>query len=235
MQKLYRGVRELLINGWAWVLDYLYVSFWQVYGFFVRSDAKKYKSGLASKPHILLIPGIYENWRFMKPIADMLHKKGYRVHIVSALGYNTGGIETMADIVLSYLKESALQDFIIVAHSKGGLIGKHLLLSFPSLRIGGMVTLNTPFAGSPYAHLFPMRGIRIFLPNSPTLTSLAENTIINKKIVSIYGIFDPHIPQGSFLDGANNVQLRTRGHFRIMSNAEVHSAVLQGIAYLTKK
>jgi pimeloyl-ACP methyl ester carboxylesterase len=55
---------------------------------------------------------------------------------------------------------------------------------------------------------------------------LGEQLDVNSRITSIWGAFDPHIPGGSRLEGANNVVLRTSGHFRILRQPELISAVV---------
>ena len=233
MQRLYRKLISLIVNGWAWALDYIYVSFWQIYGFIIRSDSGKYLllpgENPTSKPPIILIPGIYENWRFMKPIAKLLNNNGHPVHVVSGLGYNVGEIDEMAEIVSEYIAAHRLQNSVIVAHSKGGLVGKYVMTTNPKLKLRGMVALNTPFAGSRYANFVPLKTVKMFSPNSSGLASLTANTKINEKIISIFGVFDPHIPEGSYLEGARNIQLKTRGHFRIMRNRSAHEAVLKAV------
>jgi triacylglycerol lipase len=234
MPSIYRRLIELPINGWAWVLDYTYVAYWQVYGFFIKADPGEYDSLSASKIPIILIPGIYENWQFMKPIADMLNKNGHPIHVIDGLGYNTGDIKSMAELVDTYITKTKLASCIIVAHSKGGLIGKYVLANFNAkLKIKAMVAINTPFSGSQYAYLLlPLKSTRIFIPHSPILSLLANNTLVNSQIVSIYGQFDPHIPKGSYLKGAKNIKLKTRGHFRIMKNKDVHQAILRSVETL---
>ena len=236
MPRFYRKLKHLIVNSWAWAHDYTYATYRQTNGFLARADAHRYLSPKAAthvtKAPILLIPGVYENWRFMKPVADMLYQKGHPVHVVSSLGYNVGDVESMAAIVQGYVVMHKLENYIIVAHSKGGLVGKYLLATTPEDQIKGVIALNSPFAGSRYAYLLPIRALRVFLPNSPILSTLAANTIVNKKIVSIYGIFDPHIPKGSYLEGAKNVQLLTRGHFKIMKDRRVHKAVRDAVHYL---
>ena len=234
MPSIYRKLINLPINGWVWFLDYIYVAYWQIYDFFVRADSGQYKNTNHTLIPIILIPGIYENWQFMKPIADSLYEAGHPIHVIDGLGYNTGDVETMATVVDSYITKNNIDSCIIVAHSKGGLIGKYALANFNTHHaIKGMVALNTPFSGSKYAYLLlPLKAARMFIPTSPILSTLAANTIVNTQIVSIYGQFDPHIPKGSFLEGAKNVQLNTKGHFRIMKNKEVHQAILQNITLL---
>ena len=234
MPNIYRRLINLPINGWVWFLDYMYVAYWQIYDFFIRADPTQYKNPKKALVPVILIPGIYENWQFMKPVADSLYKQGHPIHVIDGLGYNTGDVETMAAIVDTYITTNNIDSCIIVAHSKGGLIGKYVLAKFnPHRIVKGMIALNTPFSGSKYAYLLlPLKAARMFIPTSPILSTLSANTIINANIVSIYGLFDPHIPKGSFLAGAKNVQLNTKGHFRIMKNAEVHQAVLQNITLL---
>lgn len=223
MRRLYTKLVTLVLNGWFWILDYVYVAYWQLYGFLIRTRTERYKAGI--KTPIVLIPGIYENWRFMKPIADMLFALGHPVHMVTALGYNTGAIEQMADYVTTYIRTERLEKCIIIAHSKGGLIAKQVIGFDQASFVLGAITINTPFAGSKYASLFPLKSIRVFSPDSKILTTLANNTLPNARIVSIYGIFDPHIPLGSYLEGSRNIQLSTRGHFRILNNKRVHETI----------
>jgi triacylglycerol lipase len=91
------------------------------------------------------------------------------------------------------------------------------------------VAVATPFAGSVYARYFLNRSIRAFLPTEPTLALLSANAEANSRITSVFGVFDPHIPAGSRLEGAMNVQLPVYGHFRLLSDdrviAEVERAV----------
>jgi triacylglycerol lipase len=179
---------------------------------------------------ILLLPGIYENWHFMKPVASVLADHGYDVHVIEGLGYNKGTIEEMAAIVSKYIIKQEFSSLAIVAHSKGGLVGKQVLGTYEgSTEITKLITVNTPFSGSPYASFIPFKSIRIFSPKSAILTALSLNTLTNAKIVSVYGMFDPHIPGGSYLQGAKNVQLKTYGHFRTLQDPIVHRAIIENL------
>ncbi|WP_104180784.1 triacylglycerol lipase [Arthrobacter sp. B0490] len=217
---------DLIERGRAWVLDYAYVGFWQVHGFLFRVDPAQYLTPAAGAPEgkapVLLIPGIYETWQFMRPIADHLHRAGHPVHVVQKLGYNRGTVEAMAQLAAGYLEEHDLTDVVIVAHSKGGLIGKFLMtMSSVAPRISRLVAVNTPFSGSIYAEFFLLPSIRAFSPHNTTLRRLRADIESNRRITSIYGRFDPHIPGGSFVEGARNVQLGTMGHFRPIADTRV--------------
>lgn len=219
----------------AWAHDYIYALQRQAAGLVLRPDPQAYRLPASDKPAVVLLPGIYETWAFMRPVAEILHQDGYDVHAVVELGYNGGTVEDMAQVVERYIRLAGIQRCVMVAHSKGGLIGKTLLSrQNKDARLHGLVAINTPFQGSPLARLLPLPALRVFLPRSPELTELAASRQVNSQIVSIYGLFDPHIPGGSRLEGAHNVQLDTRGHFLPLSHRLVHQAVLDGVRRLSR-
>ena len=98
-----------------------------------------------------------------------------------------------------------------------------------------MVAVATPFAGARRARIFVDPSIRAFLPDDETIVMLGRETSINGRIVSIYGPFDPHIPEGSALDGATNIAVPAAGHFRVLAAPSTHRAVLDGIALLGQR
>lgn len=53
---------------------------------------------------------------------------------------------------------------------------------------------------------------------------------VNEHITSVYGVFDPHIPEGSMLPGARNIQLDTAGHFRILAHEDTIRTILDTTA-----
>lgn len=229
-------VTEAGANLAAWAQDYAYALRWQAAGLLGRWDPAHYRAPAnPARTPVVLIPGIYESWTFMLPVAGLLREHGHDVHVVEDLKFNTGTIEEMAGLVDAHLRAAGLERCVLVAHSKGGLIGKQLLAHHNgSAVIHGLVAVNTPFSGSELARLLPLSTIRVFLPHSPELTALTTHQAVNRDIVSIYGRFDPHIPGGSRLEGARNVRLGTRGHFLPLSDPRVHEAILDGIRALTR-
>lgn len=219
-------------NLFYWWLDYAYVAWWQTLGFISRYDTTRLtRNADPSLSPIIIIPGVYEKWQFMKPIAKLLARRGYGVHVIEGLGYNVGNVEDMASIVAMYIDAHKLHNCVIVAHSKGGLIGKYLLTHQTSkIKINKLIALNTPFSGSKYAFLLPIKTVKIFAPSSKIITSLTAHTDSNENITSIYAAFDPHIPGGSHLEGATNIKLDIAGHFRIMHNKKVHQAIIDALS-----
>ncbi|WP_166873192.1 triacylglycerol lipase [Salinibacterium sp. ZJ450] len=217
----------LVVTALDWARDYAYAAGWQLRHALRRRGADTLASGSAAP--VLLIPGVWETWQFLRPVAERLNEAGHPIHVVDDLGYNRGGVREMAAITERYLQRHDLQGVIIVAHSKGGLIGKHVMLGASGDRIRRMIAIATPFAGSVYANYLPVRTLRAFRPSDKTILLLGEGIAANKRIVSIYPKFDPHIPAGSFLAGARNIELPVAGHFRILSDPRLLRAVLTNL------
>jgi triacylglycerol lipase len=229
MQKVTQSIRGLVWRLYRTWLDWLYVSFWQVWYFVRRGDPAAYAS--PTHPHktvIVMIPGVYEPWQFMNPLAKMLHGHSYRVHVIEALRYNSGDVPHMAAIVANYVDSLDSEHIVLVTHSKGGLIAKYVMAKYNrDQRIRHAIAINSPYSGSIYAKFAPVRSIRIFTPKGRTIRQLQANRVINSTITSIYSEYDPHIPAGSFLEGATNIPVRTIGHFKIIADPLLHHEVIK--------
>jgi len=205
--------------GW-WMRDYAYAAWWQLRALGNRTDPSSFRSG--TRAPVLVIPGVYESWKFLQPLIVALHERGHPVHVVDPLRHNRRPVAAGAALVAEYLVAHGLRDVVLVAHSMGGLIGKHVMALDPAAeRVRGMVAVATPFGGSRYATLMLSPTLRSFSPRNATILALARETAVNSRIVSLYGRFDPHIPGGSELAGARNVVLETGGHFRILAHPRV--------------
>ena len=191
-----------------------------------RHDPASLRSG-TGRP-VLLLPGVFETWHFLEAAGGHLHALGHPVHVVPTFGRNLRPIPEMAEIAREYLDATGLTDVAIVAHSKGGLIGKTLMLAEGS-RIASMVAINTPFAGSDYAHLVPIRTLREFVPTHETIVALSSSAEVNGHITSVYSSWDPIIPNGSVLEGAVNLELPVTGHFRILDRPDLLAAVTRAV------
>ncbi|MEJ1154872.1 MULTISPECIES: esterase/lipase family protein [Microbacterium] len=226
-----------------------------------RRPPRAWRRDSSALPEVVLVPGVYEHWTFLRPLGDALAKAGHRVRVVHGLGINRRPIAATAAYLGEQLTTLPVHDAgrVLVAHSKGGLVGKHLLISSgtaheaaaeaaaggdpaeaaadaaPALGLLGMVTVCTPFHGVRLAGLFPDPSIRAFLPGDETIVSLGRDTSVNGRIVSVFGPFDPHIPEGSALDGATNVLVPAPGHFRVLKAPATHQAVVEGVAHLAQR
>ncbi|GAA2972893.1 hypothetical protein JOD63_000168 [Microbacterium terrae] len=239
-------------RGLWWAADYVYAARRQLAVLALpwsigrpRPVPPRWRSADESLPEVVLLPGVYEHWTFLRPLGDALAAAGFRVSVVHGLGMNRRSIAATAERLRAELADlpAAPTGRVLVAHSKGGLIGKHLLVSeqaaaeagAPSaLGLRGLVAVATPFGGARRAVLlFADPSIRAFLPGDATIVELGLAAHVNARIVSIYGPYDPHITEGSALVGATNVEVPMGGHFRVLQPASTHRAVVDGIRHLT--
>ncbi|NYD67727.1 esterase/lipase family protein [Agromyces atrinae] len=218
-----------------WALDYVYAVWRQLAGLAHRRPPARWAHGDSGRPTLVLVPGIYENWRFLVPLGDALNAAGYRVTVIHGLGLNLGGVRESGEAISRALDRvrPAAAGRIIVAHSKGGLIGKQVLVD-GTRGVVGLVAVCTPFGGARLARLFTDRRVRALLPTDETIVMLGSSTAVNGRIVSVFGTFDPHVPDGSTLDGATNIEVPVAGHFRILGARATHEAVLTGLGVLTR-
>lgn len=210
----------LRIAAW-WVRDYAYALLWQARALVNRVDPRSFLSG--DRAPIVILPGVYETWKFMQPLIVAVHGRGHPVHVLPVLRHNRRPVDDAASHVTAYLAEHDLRGCVLLAHSKGGLVGKRAMaLDVEAGRIDSMLAVATPFGGSTYGRLMVLPSLRVFSPRSATIRALGKALDINARIVSVYGRFDPHIPEGSELAGARkNVRLDTGGHFRVLADPRV--------------
>jgi pimeloyl-ACP methyl ester carboxylesterase len=209
-----------------WALDYVAAVRWQVGPLLEHHDPTAYLAGRPGMRPVVVLPGIWETWRFLLPLIERLHREGHPVHAVTSLRNNGATIDRSAEIVASYLRDHDLEDVLIVAHSKGGMIGKEVMLRPDSgLRVRKMLAISAPFSGSVYARFLLLPSLRALSPNDPTTLRLAADHRVDDRITSVWAAFDPHIPGGSRLQGAENVRIDDGGHFRILRNPQVLALV----------
>lgn len=176
---------------------------------------------------VVILPGIYESWHYLRPIAERLNAAGHPVHVIPALGLNRAPIPATAARVYGRLVELGVSGAAIVAHSKGGIVGKHIMaIDDRDGRVDRMIAIASPFRGSTMARLVPQAELRAFLPDDPVIAALAAERAVNARITSIYPSFDPHVPDGSELEGAQNVEVPVVGHFRVL----LHPAAIEAVA-----
>lgn len=171
---------------------------------------------------VLLIPGVYEPWRYLLTVGLRLHAAGHPVHVLPELRLNVAPIAESADLAHRYLVAHDLRGVAVVGHSKGGIIGKHMM-AFDDVdgRVDRMIAISSPFGGSDRAKYVPLRPLRPFLPGDPLLVALAANLELNSRITSIFTETDQVVPNGSYLEGATNIVVPLVGHFRLLSDPRV--------------
>jgi len=197
----------------ALVLDYAFVVRVHLVPRSGRVVPARWKVG--DRAPVLLLPGVYETWRFLRPIAERLSDAGHPVVVVPGLAHNRRPILETAERAQRVLDAHDLRGVVVLAHSKGGLVGKTMMVrTDDDERIDRMVSVNTPFSGSRWALLLPTPELRVFSPRDADLVRLSENLDANARVTSLFSGFDLHVTEGSVLPGATNVELPVDGHFR---------------------
>lgn len=182
-----------------------------------RTPADAFASG--DRTPVVLLPGIWESWRYLLPLARRLHALGHPVHPLPTLGWNGRPLEESLERARAGFAALDVERPVLVAHSKGGLIGKSLLVDALGSRDPaaprGLVAVCTPFGGSKLSwRALSRTPLGLFAPNGSTILALAAERAVNDRIVSIGSAWDEMIPNGSFLAGAHNITLAMPGHFR---------------------
>jgi hypothetical protein len=212
----------------SWLRDYLWVAR-------LEADARKQPRRpeeflVGDATPVLLLPGVYETWRFLEPVAELAHALGHPVHVIPELGRTLVPVPHAAKMVCLHLQEHDLRNVTIIAHSKGGLIGKLVMVTEPvGERVRRMLAINTPFGGSSLARYAPNRTLRDFVPTDATIASLAAAAHANERITSVFSRFDPIIPEGSELPGATNIRLDVDGHFRLLDDPRLLEIVIAAV------
>jgi triacylglycerol lipase len=220
------AVARILGDVASVVHDRLYQLSRQAAHAFAPDPSERYRGG--TRAPVLLLPGVYETWEFLRPLADALHDRGHPIHTLPELGYNRRLIAESAEVGNRYLLSRDLSGVILLAHSKGGIIGKRMMVTDDApARISRLIAICSPFAGSSLARFAPNPALRAFHPHNALLRELAEQAETNARILSIYSRLDPLIPGGSRLEGARNVELPMVGHFRPLSSVRVLDEVLR--------
>ena len=180
---------------------------------------------------VVILPGIYESWHYLRPIAERLNAEGHPVHVIPALGLNRAPIPATAARVHAQLVEHDLSDVALVAHSKGGIVGKHLhgtRRPGRPRRPGDRHRLAVRRLRDGEARA-ESRAARLPAGRPGDRRRSAAERAVNARITSIYPTFDPHIPDGSALEGARNIEMPVVGHFRILLQPAVIAAVIEAV------
>lgn len=215
------------------ISDYFYAIRKHIGALIISKSLNYYlENAVAGKRPVILIPGVLEKWNFLKEIADELSAKGYPVYTVDELERNTKDIPCSAKLVSKFIDKKNLENVIIVAHSKGGLIGKYILAFYNSdEKIKKMISIATPFGGSNMVRFVPYKFLGLS-PTSDTVKLLQNQNDVNCKIVSIFGIFDNHVwpLESCRLEGAKNIQVEAFGHHKILADKKVIKIVADEIS-----
>lgn len=191
------------------------------------------------KVPIILIQGYGMRWQNMASVGEHISWQGYPVHVINGLADNRMEIGQSARIVREHVESEKIKNAIIVAHSKGCLIGKYFLVHLnKDKRVKGMVAIAGPFSGTKIAHLVSWKNVAELRTDSQIIQDLNGHKEVNKQIISIFPCRDDMVwaEKGSYLEGAlDNVELPDWGHTGLFFSKRGKEAVLQAVERLSNR
>lgn len=184
---------------------------------------------------VVLLPGVWERWQATWAWGESLHDAGFDVRFVPDIDLELGDVDELAETLLNYFDQAAISDPIVVAHSKGGLVGKQAMVKQPN-RIAGLVACGTPFEGAPLARLLP-RALKMsdLTPEAEKIRRLAENTDVNSRIVSIEAKWDQDVPPVGGLPGGFYCQVPVIGHHQLLGDPITSKRIVQFVSHIHEK
>lgn len=203
-----------------WVIDYFYLLLGKIFMFVYKDPPKEYLDYvIKGKNPVILIPGNSNKWGFLKKLADTISGLGHPVYIPHKLELNLFDIPTSSKIVRNIIDENKLEKVILIGHSKGGLVGKYLLVhENKDNKVIRLIAIAAPFSGTNIVNHLPYKSFKELSPKSEIIKALDSNSKVNSKIVSIMPEFDNHVwsEKGSFLERALNIKVPIKGHHKIV-------------------
>jgi len=185
---------------------------------------------LKDKNPVILVPGHSNKWGFLKKLADSISRLGYPLHIPHKLGLNLFDIPSSAKIVRDVIDENKLKKVVLIGHSKGGIVGKYLLMhGNKDGRISHLIAIAAPFSGTNIVNNLPYKFLKELSPKSKIIQEMNSNSEVNSKIISIMPEFDNHVwsEKGSYLEGALNITVPIKGHHKIVFDKDVINKVIE--------
>lgn len=179
---------------------------------------------------VIFLPGVFNRWGFLKPLLDPISLMGHPVYVIPQLGYNLKSIPESAHIVRTLIEERNLDDVVLLGHSKGGLIGRHLISYHDKdNRVRKLIAIAAPFAGSKIVRALFSKALRELDPESEIIREMHAASHANAKIVSIYTEADNHVwpRESAVLEGAKNIKVPARGHHEIALNPAVRDIIVR--------
>lgn len=207
---------------WGMFLEYLLIAKKWIEKYKDKVPPNEWQVG--AKGDVLLIPGFQETWVFLRTPANFLNSKGYRIHVITEIEPNIYSASDNLFTIKKYIEKETLKNFIILTHSKGGVIARHLL-SDPQVqkRIKRVFIISSPNQGTLWGYL-SFRHAHEFTPVSQIIKTLSTGT---KKIINIYPKIDNHVipNKNLFLAGAINKEIDIFGHTRILESEETQKVI----------
>lgn len=233
-------MKKHLTKAKSWLEDHLHLVKNMSVMYIRRNPPRHYLGYIRDgKIPVLVLPGIFCRWAFLKPLADHISLLGHPVYILPELKNNVLDIPSAALLVEKLLLEKNLKHVVVVAHSKGGLIAKWAMVYHnPHGHLEGLVAVASPFSGSALGRLFPHYAAKELGADSQVVQDLAKRTEVNSRIISIIPEYDGYVwhDKGSYLEGAmENINVAVSGHIKLLRDRQVWEVIVQSVEKLSKR
>ena len=190
----------------------------------------------------LAVPGAWDSWHFMEPLAKALESRRVRVHFVPELGHHLMSVAEAAPLVARALEgvmeEAAGRPVVVIGHSKGGIVGLRVLAERIARNVVqpiGLVALSTPFGGSAWADRTRLGAVRELRLTSEVVAQVRKDAGSGVRIVSVRPQRDPHVTSQFVPALASRLRIRSAGHFQTLSSAAGARAAMWGIRELLRR
>lgn len=182
------------------------------------------------KGDVVIVQGFNDTPTYLRKLGNRISSLGYRIHTISELGRQKTPIKIGAEKVANYIRANKLENYFIVSHSKGGLVTKYTLHAHNIPLPRRIFAIAPPFGGSIFGFI-PFQNLHEMKRGSKILRELHEGTTFNHLFTTIYPMVDNMIgiPNSSYLEGAENIQVPVRGHTMIMESEEMIKAITDRI------
>lgn len=209
------AVNFSVVSGLA--REFVYI--WSKY-FLSKSIPENWNRG--EKGNVILVPGFMDDHVFLMMIGDALNKEGFRIHTLKNFDTTRKSVKFLAEILVDYIRQNKLENIILVAHSKGGIVSRYAIDNFEDIneRVKLVFTISTPHKGTLYAKT-NLLNLDELSPKSKILNNLSLNRKNCQKIVNIYPKLDNTIVPNCnlILDGAEeNISIDVIGHTSVLKN-----------------
>lgn len=173
-------------------------------------------------PTAIILPGWLREWETVEPWGRALHAVGWDVRFVPELDRQPGSLQDLAETLLNFLVEEQLDQVVVVAHSKGGLVTKWAMTMAGGDRISLLIAVGTPFEGAPLAQVLPSEaGGDSLRPDNTELSLLEKRTDVNNRIFALEAKRDQNVPSLENLPGARIIRTEVEGHTALLDAPEV--------------
>jgi len=213
---------QILLELWYNIIYY--------YQFVIGKFYKLKNSQSGEKPAVLLIQGYLGTTLSWSKVRKKLIEDGHPVYVIS-LGFQVGSISKKSLKVEKYIEKHNLNNFILVCHSMGGLIGLGLSKQTHQ-KIIKSVIIGSPLKGTYMAYLEPFFiATWQMMPNSNFIKALQKNSFPNANMKIIYAKFDEIIVPTKFCSlGLEDEHLfNAIGHCNLIMSEAGSSFVLNKI------